>query len=194
MMAWIGRRPRLAVRTIIRAVKVANDEQVRMWESVLLTSRAVPATVTGPLRWVPSLDGDRLAGSYLPTWDQSETGLHLRQRRCASQLAGDRGGGSAGGRCQRYAECHQRQYQRRFDHDRREDSRDGRRRLRCPPERVRRATAMSCALTSMPRPPLRGPGRDRAADRCAELQRPKAVPRRSLPIATLPVGTSWVCG
>jgi len=91
MMAWIGRRPRLAVRTMIRAVKVANDEQVRMWESVLLTSRAVPATVTGPLRWVPSLDGDRLAGSYLPTWDQSETGLHLRQRRCAIGIAGLRG-------------------------------------------------------------------------------------------------------
>jgi hypothetical protein len=49
MMAWIGRRLRLAVRTVIRAV------------------RAVPTTATGPLRWVPSLDGNRLVGSYLPT-------------------------------------------------------------------------------------------------------------------------------
>jgi hypothetical protein len=38
-----------------------------MWECLLLTSRAVPTTATGPLRWVPSLDGNRLVGSYLPT-------------------------------------------------------------------------------------------------------------------------------
>lgn len=74
MMAWIGRHLWLAVRTVIRAVKIANDEQVRMWESVLLTSRAAPETATGPLRWVPSLDGNRLVGSYVPTWDPSETG------------------------------------------------------------------------------------------------------------------------
>jgi hypothetical protein len=67
MMAWIGRRLRLAVRTVIRAVRMANDEQVHMWECLLLTSRAVPATAIGPLRWVPSLDGSRLVGSYLPT-------------------------------------------------------------------------------------------------------------------------------
>jgi hypothetical protein len=66
MMAWIGSRLRLAVRTVIRAVRMANDEQVNMWECVVLTSRAVPATATGPLRWVPSLDGNRLVGSYLP--------------------------------------------------------------------------------------------------------------------------------
>jgi hypothetical protein len=53
---------------------MANDEQVYMWECLLLTSRAVPTTATGPLRWVPSLDGNRLVGSYLPTWDPSETG------------------------------------------------------------------------------------------------------------------------
>ena len=29
---------------------------------------------TGALRWVPSLDGYRLVGSYLPSQDQSETG------------------------------------------------------------------------------------------------------------------------
>ena len=67
MMAWIGRRLRLAVLTVIRAVRIANGEQVYMWECLLLTSRAVPTTATGPLRWVPSLDGNRLVGSYLPT-------------------------------------------------------------------------------------------------------------------------------
>ena len=74
MMARIGRRLRLAARTVIRAVRMANDEQVYMWECVLLTSRVVPTTATGPLRWVPSLDGNRLVGSHLPTWDPSETG------------------------------------------------------------------------------------------------------------------------
>jgi hypothetical protein len=38
MMAWAGRRLRLAVRTAIRAVRMAHDEQVRMWECILLTS------------------------------------------------------------------------------------------------------------------------------------------------------------
>jgi hypothetical protein len=74
MIAWIGRRLWLAVRMVIRAVRMANDEQVRMWECILLTSRAVQATAIGPLRWVSSLDGVRLVGSYLPTWDQSGTG------------------------------------------------------------------------------------------------------------------------
>jgi hypothetical protein len=72
MITWIGRRLWLAVQMVIRAVRMANDEQVYMWECVLLTSRALPATAGGPLRWVPSLDGNRLVGSYLPTWDQSE--------------------------------------------------------------------------------------------------------------------------
>jgi hypothetical protein len=74
MMAWVGGPVRLAVRTAIRAVKMANDEQVYMWESLLLTSRVVPTTAIAPLRWVPSLDGYRLVGSYLPVQDQSETG------------------------------------------------------------------------------------------------------------------------
>jgi hypothetical protein len=66
MMAWAGRRLRPAVRTVIRVVRRANDEQVYMWECLLLTSGAVPATATGPLRWVSSPDGYRLIGSYLP--------------------------------------------------------------------------------------------------------------------------------
>jgi hypothetical protein len=74
MMAWVGTRIRLAVLTVIRGVRKAHDEQVYMWECLVLTSRAVPAMATGALRWVPSLDGYRLVGSYLPGLDQSETG------------------------------------------------------------------------------------------------------------------------
>ncbi len=73
MMAWVGRRLWLAVRMVIRAVRMAHDEQVSMWECVLLTSGAAPLTAAGPLRWVPSLGGDRLAGSHLPAQDPSET-------------------------------------------------------------------------------------------------------------------------
>jgi hypothetical protein len=47
-MAWAGRRLWLVVRTVIRAA--------------------------GPLRWVPSLGGYRLAGSHLPAQDPSQTG------------------------------------------------------------------------------------------------------------------------
>jgi hypothetical protein len=71
MIAWAGRCLWLAVRTVIRAVRLAHDEQVRMWECVLLTSGAAPLTAAGPLRWVPSLDGNRLVGSHLPTQDPS---------------------------------------------------------------------------------------------------------------------------
>ena len=74
MMAWAGRRLRLAVRTVIRAVRMAHHEQVRMWECILLTSGAAPLTAAGPLRWVPSLGGYRLTGSHLPAQDPSETG------------------------------------------------------------------------------------------------------------------------
>ena len=78
MIAWAGRRLWLAVRTVIRtmirAVRMAHHEQVSMWECILLTSGAAPLTAAGPLRWVPSLGGYRLAGSHLPAQDPSETG------------------------------------------------------------------------------------------------------------------------
>ena len=73
-MAWAGRRLWLVVRTVIRAVTMAHHEQVRMWECVLLTSGAAPLTAAGPLRWVPSLGGYRLAGSHLPAQGPSQTG------------------------------------------------------------------------------------------------------------------------
>jgi hypothetical protein len=74
MMAWAGRRLWPAVRTVIRAVRLAHDEQVRMWECILLTSGAVPLSAAGPLRWVRSLEGYRLVGSHVPAQDPSETG------------------------------------------------------------------------------------------------------------------------
>jgi hypothetical protein len=74
MIAWVGRRAWRAVRTVIRAVKRAHDEQVYAWECVVLANRAAAQTATGPLRWVNSLDGYRLVGSQLPAQDQSETG------------------------------------------------------------------------------------------------------------------------
>ena len=74
VIAWAGRRLWPTVRTVIRTVRMAHHEQVRMWECVLLTSGAAPLTAAGPLRWVPSLDGYRLAGSHLPAPDPSQTG------------------------------------------------------------------------------------------------------------------------
>jgi hypothetical protein len=74
MMAWAGRRLWLAVRTVIRAVRMAHHEQVSAWECILFTSGVAALTAAGPLRWVPSLGGYRLVGSHLPAQDPSETG------------------------------------------------------------------------------------------------------------------------
>jgi hypothetical protein len=74
MVAWAGRCLWLAVRTVIRAVRMAHYEQVRMWECVLLTSGAAPLSAAGPLRWIPSLGGYQLVGSHLPAQDPSEAG------------------------------------------------------------------------------------------------------------------------
>ena len=74
LLAWAGRRLWLAARIVIRAVQMAHHEQVSAWECVLLTSGAAPLTPAGPLRWVRSLDGYRLAGSHLPAQDPAGTG------------------------------------------------------------------------------------------------------------------------
>ena len=58
-------------RTIRRAavaLRALNDEQIWMWEVYLRSSRAAPDR-TGPLAWVPSLDGPRLTGDDLPIPD-----------------------------------------------------------------------------------------------------------------------------
>lgn len=75
MMARVGRRLWLAVRMVIRVVSMAHDEQVCMWECIMLTSGVAPLTAVGPLRWVASPGGYRLVGSHLPARDPSETGL-----------------------------------------------------------------------------------------------------------------------
>jgi len=46
MIAPAGRPTRLAVQTVIRTARTANNEQVYMWECVPLTSKAAPATAT----------------------------------------------------------------------------------------------------------------------------------------------------
>ena len=74
VLAWAGRCLWLAVRAVIRAVQMAHHEQVSAWECVLLTSGAAPLSAAGPLHWVRSLDGYRLAGSHLPAQDPAETG------------------------------------------------------------------------------------------------------------------------
>ena len=74
LMAWVGRRLWLAVRTVTRAVRLAHHEQVHMWECILLTSGAAPLSAAGPLRWVPSLGGCRLIGGHLPAQETSENG------------------------------------------------------------------------------------------------------------------------
>jgi hypothetical protein len=70
MIVRVARRAWLAVRRAVRGARKASHEQVHMRECLLLTS----AAETGPLRWVPSPEGHRLAGSYLPAPDPSETG------------------------------------------------------------------------------------------------------------------------
>jgi hypothetical protein len=53
---------------------MALNEQVKMWECVLVTSGVAPLTTAGPLRWVRSIDGYSLAGSDLPAPEPAETG------------------------------------------------------------------------------------------------------------------------
>jgi hypothetical protein len=74
IVAWARRRLWLAAWTVIRAVRMAHHEQVRMWECLLLTTGAAPLTAAGALRWAPSPGGYRLAGSHLPAQPSSETG------------------------------------------------------------------------------------------------------------------------
>jgi hypothetical protein len=74
MMAWAGRRLWAAARAVIRAVRLAHNEQVCMWECVLETSGAAPLSAAGPLRWVRSVEGYRLVGSHVPAQEPSETG------------------------------------------------------------------------------------------------------------------------
>jgi hypothetical protein len=54
-----------AARRVAQVLRTVQDEQVRMWEAQWQASRtAVPET--GPLTWVLTLDGHKLAGRHLP--------------------------------------------------------------------------------------------------------------------------------
>lgn len=96
MMALAGRCLWLAVRMVIRAVRMAHDEQVRMWECVLLTSGAAPLTAAGPLRWVASLGGYRLIGSHLPGPGPCRNGAVTRVGGQAGRAGHDRGADRCG--------------------------------------------------------------------------------------------------
>jgi hypothetical protein len=54
------------VRAVASALHALQREQGLMWELWWQANRATVSTGNGPLRWVLTLDGYRLAGSYLP--------------------------------------------------------------------------------------------------------------------------------
>jgi hypothetical protein len=63
--ATIGATLRQAVHRAAAGLRHIHREQTLMWELWWQANRAtVPST--GPLRWVLTLDGHRLAGSHLP--------------------------------------------------------------------------------------------------------------------------------
>jgi hypothetical protein len=53
------------LRQVCSALRDVHREQMLMWELFWQAGRATVPEV-GPLAWVPSLDGPRLGGSYLP--------------------------------------------------------------------------------------------------------------------------------
>ncbi len=83
MIAWAGRCLRLAVRTVIRAVKMAHHEQMSMWECILLTSGAAPLTAAGPLRWGS-------VGGRLPARRQPPAGPGPKRNRAVTRAGGRR--------------------------------------------------------------------------------------------------------
>jgi hypothetical protein len=74
MIGAIGMGAWQAVRCAARAIRVAHNEQVYMWECMWRSSTVAPPTATGPLCWVPSLDGYRLDGSHLAGPDRGRNG------------------------------------------------------------------------------------------------------------------------
>jgi hypothetical protein len=66
MISDIGTGLLRLARHAVRAIRETHDEQVYIWETFWRSTRAMPPTTTGPLRWVPSIKGYRLDGSFLP--------------------------------------------------------------------------------------------------------------------------------
>jgi hypothetical protein len=54
-----------ALRQVAHVIREFHTDQVYFWERYYLASRAL-APRDGPLAWVPTLDGYRLAGNHLP--------------------------------------------------------------------------------------------------------------------------------
>jgi hypothetical protein len=55
-----------ALRRAVRGLRQIHEEQLLMWELRWQADRATPPD-SGPLVWVLTLDGRRLAGSHLPS-------------------------------------------------------------------------------------------------------------------------------
>lgn len=53
------------LRGALRALRDFHSAQVYAWECIGRSCRQ-PVSRSGPLSWVPSLDGPRLTGCYLP--------------------------------------------------------------------------------------------------------------------------------
>jgi hypothetical protein len=70
-----GRFPGLwrAVRPGAAALRPTRAEQITMWEAWRQADRAA-VTQTGPLTWVLTVDGPRLADSHLPAPDVTGAG------------------------------------------------------------------------------------------------------------------------
>jgi hypothetical protein len=62
-----------AVLRAAAALRHIQREQALMWELCWQANRA-SAPSTGPLRWVLTLDGHRLAGSHAPAAHHADTG------------------------------------------------------------------------------------------------------------------------
>ena len=65
MIAALGWHVWRAMRGVTRALRDLNADLMQASECFWLAGRA-PVPRSGPMAWVPSLDGYRLTGSYLP--------------------------------------------------------------------------------------------------------------------------------
>jgi len=66
-------RVRRAVRRAATLLLAVHAEQARMWE-IWWQANRVSVPDSGPLTWVLTLDGHRLAGGYLPAPGDAEAG------------------------------------------------------------------------------------------------------------------------
>ena len=65
MIAALGRLAWRAMRRVGRALRKLDGDLMQASECLWLAGRA-PVSRSGPMAWVPSLEGYRLTGRYLP--------------------------------------------------------------------------------------------------------------------------------